>query len=438
MTNRSIRWGIGPPHYLQATTFAAVKRNRLFSELFTWGLYAYVLFLPLSMKVLPIFIGILIVSFAFSSKSGDIKTAWLSWSLPQKGLLLSMPLFYLFHLLGMAWSQDMDFALLDIGIKVSLFLLPLLLLFRPLSRHLLQRLMRLFVLGLLLSVVWNIILSAIVYWKIGDVTAFQGSNFSHTLHIGYYAMYLLVGIAILIHGMFSIPGWRKLIGPLFAAFVLAFALILTASKMGAIILLVIVAMAVVHYIRRRGEWKIGLIAFLGLIAICTAVFMSAGTLRHRLTVMWERTFHSPLEPDSVESTMARRMTWDATWTLFQSSPLLGTGTGDIKNELVATYNDKGYLGPAGLRLNSHQQYLQSYAALGLFGGSILLFAMLGLVFFAWRSAEFLVIGGSLAIALSLITESILEVQAGVLFVGVMLPLLVHWMRAQALGEVRSE
>jgi len=91
------------------------------------------------------------------------------------------------------------------------------------------------------------------------------------------------------------------------------------------------------------------------------------------------------------------------------------GTGDVEDALVKKYQEKGISMAAEQRLNAHNQYIQTYLAIGLPG-----FLILALMLFlpAWQAFRrynlvyFLFLS---IMAFNFIFESMLEAQSGVVF-----------------------
>jgi O-antigen ligase len=115
------------------------------------------------------------------------------------------------------------------------------------------------------------------------------------------------------------------------------------------------------------------------------------------------------------SSAVRIAVWRTTWQLIRSQPLLGTGAGDIKDELIAAYAAEGASFSAEHRFNAHNQFLQTWLATGIIG----LLLLLGTLFFptlqyrlypepAW--VLFIVLS-----AFNMAVESLLERQDGVVF-----------------------
>jgi O-antigen ligase len=119
--------------------------------------------------------------------------------------------------------------------------------------------------------------------------------------------------------------------------------------------------------------------------------------------------------DAANSTDDRRLVWRAARGLIAEHPLIGVGTGDVKDELVRAYGERGFVEPFRKKLNAHDQYLNTAVALGV-GAALLLILAIVLPLrqaLRWRDgilAVFLLLNG-----LNWTVESMLEVQAGVVF-----------------------
>jgi O-antigen ligase len=168
-----------------------------------------------------------------------------------------------------------------------------------------------------------------------------------------------------------------------------------------------------HGLVRKSLMAVGMLFVSGVVGLVVA----SPYARERMQEMLAAARTEAPDPTTTTSSTVRRLTWGTAWALFRSDPWLGTGTGDIKNELVAAYARKGYTGAAEHRLNAHDQFLQTAACLGI-GGALILAGML-LVPLAsagtqrWLGALFL-----LVTAANWVVESMLEVQAGALFFAV--------------------
>jgi len=70
---------------------------------------------------------------------------------------------------------------------------------------------------------------------------------------------------------------------------------------------------------------------------------------------------------STEGTAQRLLIWKATLEIIRQHPITGTGTGDIKDALVERYKSSNNFIAYEKKFNAHNQYLQTFAALGIVG-----------------------------------------------------------------------
>ena len=121
------------------------------------------------------------------------------------------------------------------------------------------------------------------------------------------------------------------------------------------------------------------------------------------------------KPRTEESTGIRMEIWKAAFHLIREHPIAGSGTGDVKDALMEQYRERNLVPVYSKKLNAHNQYIQTFVALGL-PGFLILVAMLVTPFFsAFRRKEYLYISFLMIFGFSILFESMLETQAGVVF-----------------------
>lgn len=327
--------------------------------------------------------------------------------------------FALLHVVGLAWTSNMGFGLFDLQIKLPLLVLPLLAGFCAMHLRV-GRDMLVFVFSLLCAAMVLLCTVAAV-WRIAagsDLSPAQevfSSYWSLLMHPSYFALYLSLAIA----GWCLLPvhAWVPRSWSIGMLAVLNLGVVLCASKIGWL-LLGPLQVALVVVVRRNAFIRrvlLGMMAFaVGGVAV---LVMASPFARDRVQEMFRAGSEQQHDPEATTSSAVRWLTWGTAWELFQGQPLLGTGTGDIKDELVAAYENKGYSGAAERRLNAHNQYLQSAACLGLPALAALL-AMVLVPLVMGRPRDPLFILFLLLVALNWLVESMLEVQAGAVFFAV--------------------
>ena len=335
-----------------------------------------------------------------------------------------LALYYLLHVVAMAWTEDIAFGLFDLQIKAPLLVIPVLALLMPrLSRSARDTALAF---GVAANVLAVLICLFAALGRIALGSEFEVSQelfsarFSFLVHPSYFALYLCFAIAT---WMFTpIHSWVRASWSLTALLVMALGVVLSGSKMGWILLVLLLPAGVVlrWNVRwlRRSLLGTMLVSMLGLVVL-VAVSPYA---RDRVNEAWHAAFAQEVDRNSETSSAVRRITWSAAQELVSRHPLQGTGTGDIKNELLDIYGERGQLWAQEHRLNAHSQFLQSAACLG-FAGALLLVLALVLPFFGpWRK-DALAVVFLLACALNWSVESMLEVQAGAAWTAVLMLLL---------------
>lgn len=330
-----------------------------------------------------------------------------------------MMAFALLHVVGLAWTSNMGFGLFDLQIKLPLLVLPLLAGFCAV-RVRIGRDMLAFVFSL--SCAAMVIASTVAAaWRIAngsDLSPAQeifSSYWSLLLHPSYFALYLSLAIAAWC--LLPLHAWVPRSWSIGVLAVLNLGVVLCASKIGWLLLGPLL-LGLVFLVRRSAFVRGVLLGMIAFAASGVVVLVAASPYaRDRVEEMLRASSEQEHDPDATTSSAVRWLTWGTAWELFQGRPLLGTGTGDIKDELVAAYESRGYTGAAERRLNAHNQYLQSAACLGVLA-LVALLAMVLVPLAVGRPRDPLYALFLLFVMFNWLVESMLEVQAGAVFFAV--------------------
>ncbi|MFN6037500.1 MAG: O-antigen ligase family protein [Bacteroidota bacterium] len=123
------------------------------------------------------------------------------------------------------------------------------------------------------------------------------------------------------------------------------------------------------------------------------------------------------------SLMVRAIYWKTAIDIIKSSPIFGAGTGDIQKEFEKRYSQGNVLEKKEDMRRSHNQYLEIWASLGIFG-LILLVIISTNTIFNWKKYHPLSLPISLILVLSMLTEDTLETQAGVSMYALFIKMLI--------------
>lgn len=332
------------------------------------------------------------------------------------GPLLGLVAFYVLHVVGMAWSRNSAFGLFDLQVKLPLLLFPLILLRMPhAARQGGDCLVRAFVAGNALAVLcccaWVPVhaLAPGGQWS----TAVFGSDFSLFMHPSYFAMYLGFSMGALLDP----DGTGRISPPVRLAMVLLLGLgiVLCGSKAGWAGLFLVPLVALAFHWRHARLRRMVLGLFAGSLLAVGLLIAASPNVRERVSEAWRAAVVHTGHADAATSSEERKLTWSGAVDVIQRNLPFGTGTGDVKDELIAAYARKGYHRLVELRLNAHQQFLQTMAALGWPGVLILTAVLTASLYQAVRAKNVLAITFLLLNLFNWTVESMLEVQAGVVF-----------------------
>jgi len=380
-----------------------------------WSLMAISFCIPLVPKLVPV----LLFIFASLSITALIK-GYRRVEITEVGILLIG--LYVLHVIGMLFTENVDRGLFDLEVKLSLLALPISFIgYGNLDKVHYEKILRAFLIGITLAAVFCLVQSA---YKVFVLNAkyfyFLSSRFSVIIHQSYFAMYLVFGIAILTY--LEWPVFRR-ISPLrtFASISLMLFLsictILTGSKIG-FIMWVIVMVAITGFLIKELKQKwMPAVMLMGFMSVGLAFIQSTPELKSRILKVIRLT-DGQLKEDAtgnIESTAARLLVYKTVGDVLIDQPWYGSGTGDFQDVLDLAYEAKGYSNLKERHLNAHNQFFQSWLGLGI-PGLVLLFSIFVVIFqHAFSSGERVYLGFAALIALISLTESMLNVQAGVVF-----------------------
>lgn len=375
--------------------------------------------LPLAPRALPI----LIVSFCFIHVIILLKTR--SFQLNKDLWVWVLPAFYLWHFIGMFYTSNWDSGLFDLEVKLSLLIMPLLFLnSKNINMPSLTRTMRVFLLGMAISFLVCFAYSSYGYYNnsldkwpafISKMAHFYGVNFSFILHPGYYAIYL--NLAILFLWYLADKGQLKLLNkwyyPLLVVFMLS--IYFTASKSGIGVLLFLLVVRGIWVVVKYNSIKTWLVTALCVVLFGTFMYTIGqhGHTYYRIKAGITDVLSSEVKPNT--STGIRKGIWQVSTSILSDNWIVGVGTGDVKDVMAPQLLEMGFTKAVNAQMNQHNQFLQTAVALGIVGFSLLILVFIGIIknLREWESGILILF--PVIMALAFLTESFIEVQAGIIF-----------------------
>ncbi|MBA3900540.1 MAG: O-antigen ligase family protein [Bacteroidetes bacterium] len=375
-----------------------------------WLILSIAFFLPLSPRILPFLIIILVSEWCFDSKFVVKFKAVLNY----KYILLFISL-YIAYLIGMFYTSNLSHGFADLETKLTLLLMPLLFSVIPINRNLIKKTINAFLAGnfTAITICFSIAIFRNIEVPYSDL--FVSSHLSYFLQISYFAMYLTFACFLLLQKIFASTDFFKKVFFIFLFILASVFIFLLSSKMGVIALILVVLVFLILQMVRLKRFILGG-SILGLFLIFSLItFFKSPIIAARFMHDY-KSFTSDIENyESVGSSGLRVISWKSAFRIFSENPFIGVGTGDFKDKMLKHYEEDGYMRLLELQLNAHNQFLQTAGSLGIVGLIILLSSLLILLYLSIKHKNIIYFFFLFIIMLNFTSESMLERQAGVIF-----------------------
>ncbi len=345
--------------------------------------------------------------------------------------ILILPCFFIFHIIGLTYSSNLEYGLFDLEVKLSMLLIPIIILIRRKIYQNKQKLIfRSLILGVLLSFFINIINAYNNFISDGNILNFYYSALSPTLHPSYMAFYIGISLIAIIYyktELFNIGRILRFIIPIIIVSILLTYLLMLSSKAGIISFAIALSLYVSIRIAQRIKPVFAIMAGIVILIIPFIVINQIPSVSMRfkdLAFSLKNTKNASI--DSEYGSIARMAIIQSMYHMSVDNLPWGVGTGDIKDEITKYYVAKGSKTITNQYLNAHNQYAQTTIALGIPGLSILLsFFAFGLIT-AYRKRNIIFLSFLILLSIQMLFESMLEQQAGVIFITLFFTLFCIW------------
>jgi O-antigen ligase len=365
--------------------------------------------LPLNKSLLPLLIVITIIIWLLEGNFGDKLHAMKS-----KFFLMSI-LLYLLHLVGMLYTTNIKAGSFELEQKLSLLIIPLIF-FSETKIDLKQSLLILksFTLGCVLAGIICMANAGFRYYVSGEIESFFYTQFSPIMHTSYFAMYLCFAIILIVFNDGIMQNQALKITMLLFFMLL---IVLSSSKSGLFSLgLILMSKFIYDIFNKKSYVRVFVFSSLILTASIAGYFIFPKAFER--VKEFKQSINS--SKSEVNTNTSRIAIWKLATNIISNNYLFGVGTGDVKDALNSEYEKQTIAELAEKKLNAHNQYLQTFIALGLPGILSLLSLISIITYHTWINK---MLDGTLLtiiIAFNLLFESMLETQAGVIFIAIFL------------------
>ena len=437
--------------------------QEIHQKIYFWALSYLFFSVSFMSKLLPFTIGVVVLVLNYlveGNLSSRLK------KIVHSPWVLLFVLFYMLHLISAVYSTNFSEAKRDLFLKLPLLIIPVVLSSVSLNKFQIKRLYSIWIFAIVIASCLLLVRAYINYADTSHVRFWFYSALAGGKHPAYFSMYSITAIILLFKGKFE--KWK-----VFPLILLVLMVFLLSSRMQILVLLVIVFVKVCQEFTQSKKVKpIVFISFIGILSL----FLNENIRSKTRLNTAQKEIGQLFFKDHSNST--RGAIWDFGFKTIKDSPWIGHGNGDefeVLNQaiqskvqlkeidIVALANQtiqdttimKSLYSTAEIRgwdksdvhyryakwklikdsnnpfnkfykkhYNYHNQFLQSLATSGI----LCLLVLLGIFFLSFKMGiqlkDFALLSISFLIAMSFMSESMLERQYGVIYFALILPIMM--------------
>jgi O-antigen ligase len=342
-------------------------------------------------------------------------------------ILISFVIFFLFHIIALSWSHYPFNASHTIEVKLSFLILPFL--FSTENYLHLKAKKKLFItfcLSCMVSFLFCLLSSIYHFHAFGLQSIFSRMNIAEAImHPGYYSNYFALGILFCTFELLNNMNHSFKAGYILLIVLFSIILTLLASKTALIFIFIF---AVYIFWRSSSFIKNNLLRlsfFVGICLLFGIIFCMLPPIKNRIIETYQQSNVEIKQPDFSNSTISRRAAWNLEWQLIKDNPMVGYGTGSANLLLLEKFKEKKYASLIKNNMHTHNQFFHTWIDLGL-GGIILLMSFLIICirqFFIQNEEMGIWFSG--LVFINILTDDMLEIQAGSVFFIFFLLILIY-------------
>jgi O-antigen ligase len=235
------------------------------------------------------------------------------------------------------------------------------------------------------------------------------------MHPGYLAMYANIAVLVLLNDFKKALSRRIIAIKSFTIILLLIFVVFLYSKTAIALLLFMLLAYGFRYAYKEKKIQYALLSVVLVFVFSSIVYFFVPNTQTRIKSITDTFSAANHNPASTESTQLRIHAWKSSRSVIEASPIVGHGTGDVWDVLLAEYVAKGYTGAQVKEVNAHNEYYQTGLATGLIGIAFLVFVLSYWLYFALKNRHFPLVIFVLITAFAFLFESYFSTQAGVVY-----------------------
>jgi O-antigen ligase len=280
-----------------------------------------------------------------------------------------------------------------------------------------QHLLMLLFISCVIAAIKCEIFACINYNSIGDVSHFiyeklSKTVFPHPGHMGNYYCLVIIWMTLIFMQLIpkiSFPSRMLIVG-----FVFLFVFIMQLTSKTILLFLLLFCPWIIYTLIKKIKSKSQIIYLTSASVLAISAFVLFNKQSGRIDVLNEiKTLDSTvLFQNSIGS---RAMAVKESINLAKESPFIGYGTGEANKKLLEQLTKKNYASLVEWKMHTHNQYMHTLLDIGIFGLLYLVFFLLLILRWFIKKKNYLGTWFLLLVMVNLLTDDMLEIQAGLVF-----------------------
>lgn len=389
------------------------KSSERMHSLYLVGLLLSAASLPLSRAGLSMGIGWIFLVWVFS---GEYKAKW--ERLIQFPWAIGWMVFFIWHIVGISYTNDFSGVKAELIVKLPFFILPLVIASNKVAtKDEIRLIVQTFIAACFVG-------TLICYGNAFIRTFQEGYNphyFTHhaftrilDMHAIYFAMFLNFSVFGLVWLWQTRTNQKASLWPYFLLGFYLMSVMTTLSARMQVLSFAFIAISWLIYWGWTEKKPLSALLIAGGMAVILMGLISLNPINQAR--FKEAT---DLKSDYTENTWGGRSLrlnmWSFAGEIILDNPLLGVGTGASKSQLIAAFEANNFAIGYENQFDVHNQYLETTLTLGIPGGLFLIFLLGTALIYALRNRKGLLLAFLLLLCLSCLTESMLNRQWGASF-----------------------
>ncbi len=373
-----------------------------------------VIIMSLAKNFVPLVSALLIISWFFES---TFNQKWLNLK-KNKSILFFVSLYFL-YLIGLLYSDNIQYGLMDIVLKLPFVIFPLIYFSAETAKktNFFRDIIIAFVFAGFIGTLISLSHSAFLYSSSHDIFDFYYNTLAYFIHPSYYAMQLNFSIIALLWLVLKKNSVINKKQPLvyFLIFYFSVFVVFLNSKVGIMFLALICFYVVYLFIKLKRYLSGSVLILIVALSVFYIVRNFPGITNRIVSATEIVSNYSDIANSTNEGTAERILIWKTSLEIISENWVVGVGTGDVKDVLLAKYKTNGISGAFKKKLNAHNQFLQTFISLGITGFLLLMLMFAYAVFISIKTGNIVYFFFIVLLMLNLLVESMFETQSGIVF-----------------------